>query len=69
MKKRLEGLAEVAPPVVYVSKEDALAAFKSKHQNDQFTLPTLDETRREPARRYIKHKAKDPSQYGNIASS
>ena len=35
MKKTLDGLPEVAPPVVYVSAVDALAAFKKRHENDK----------------------------------
>src|SRR3990167_7872188 len=34
LKKNLEQLVEVAPPVVYVSREEALADFKKRHEND-----------------------------------
>jgi cell division transport system permease protein len=67
MKKNLEGLAEVAPPVVYVSKEDALIAFKKRHENDQFTLQALDELGDNPLGATLNIKAKDPSQYESIA--
>jgi cell division protein FtsX len=38
MKKKLEQLPEVKAPVAYVSREDALAAFKKRHETDEFTL-------------------------------
>lgn len=68
MKKSLERLPEVAPPVVYVSKEDALTAFKTRHQNDQFTLQALDELGTNPLGATLNIKAKDPSQYESIAN-
>src|SRR3989344_2965367 len=68
MKKTLDGLPEVAPPVVYVSAVDALAAFKKRHENDQFTLQALDELGSNPLGATLNIKAKDPSQYASIAS-
>jgi cell division transport system permease protein len=67
MKKNLEKLAEVAPPVVYVSREDALLAFKKRHENDQFTIQALDELGDNPLGATLNIKAKDPSQYESIA--
>ncbi len=67
LKKNLEQLAEVAPPVIYVSREDALATFKQRHQNDQFTLQALDELGDNPLGATLNIKAKDPSQYESIA--
>lgn len=67
MKKSLEGLPEVLPPVVYVSREDALAAFKKRHENDEFTLQALDELGDNPLGATLNIKAKDPSQYEGIA--
>ena len=67
MKKNLEGLVEVLPPVVYVSREEALADFKTRHQNDQFTLQALDELGDNPLGATLNIKAKDPSQYESIA--
>ena len=67
MKKNLEQLSEVAPPVIYVSKEQALADFKKRHQNDQFTLQALDELGDNPLGASLNIKAKDPSQYEGIA--
>ena len=67
LKKDLEKLPEVLPPVVYVSREDALAAFKKRHENDQFTLQALDELGENPLGATLNIKAKDPSQYEGIA--
>ncbi len=67
MKKSLESLPEVQPPVVYVSREDALAQFKKRHENDQFTLQALDELGDNPLGATLNIKAKDPSQYQTIA--
>jgi cell division transport system permease protein len=67
MKKNLEQLPEVMPPVVYVTKEDALADFKRRHQNDEFTLQALEELGENPLGATLNIKAKDPSQYESIA--
>lgn len=67
MKKKLEQLQEVKPPVNYVSKEDALAAFKKRHETDQTTLDALDELGENPLGAVLNIKAKDPSQYESIA--
>ncbi len=67
MKKSLEQLPEVLPPVVYVSREDNLAAFKKRHENDSFTLQALDELGENPLGATLNIKAKDPSQYEGIA--
>jgi cell division transport system permease protein len=68
IKQKLEHLPEVAPPVSYVSKEDALAAFKSRHQNDEFTIQALDELGDNPLGAELNVRAKDPSQYETIAN-
>ncbi len=67
MKNSLEKLPEVLPPVVYVSKEDALADFKKRHENDEYTLQALDELGENPLGATLNIKAKDPSQYESIA--
>ncbi len=66
LKKNLEQLPEVSN-VVYVSRETALASFKTRHQNDQFTLQALDELGENPLGATLNIKAKDPSQYASIA--
>lgn len=67
LKADLERLSEVLPPVLYMSKEDSLADFKKRHQNDQFTLQALDELGDNPLGATLNIKAKDPSQYQSIA--
>jgi cell division transport system permease protein len=48
IKTKLEQLAEVAPPVEYLSKETVLENFKARHENDEFTLQALDELGENP---------------------
>ncbi|TSC70364.1 MAG: Cell division protein FtsX [Parcubacteria group bacterium Gr01-1014_46] len=67
MKKSLEQLPEVLPPVVYVSREESLEAFRKRHENDEFTLQALDELGENPLGATLNIKAKDPSQYEGIA--
>lgn len=67
LKSDLEKLPEVEPPVVYVSRDQALADFKARHANDQFTLQALDELNDNPLDATLNIKAKDPSQYQSIA--
>jgi cell division transport system permease protein len=67
MKKSLEQLPEVMPPVIYVTKEQALADFKKRHENDEFTLQALEELGENPLGATLNIKAKDPSQYESIA--
>lgn len=66
MKKNIEKLPEVSS-IVYVSKEESLANFKKRHENDEFTLQALDELGENPLGATLNIKAKDPSQYGTIA--
>ncbi len=67
LKNKLEQLPEVVAPVTYTSRDNALANFRSKHQNDQFTLQALDELGANPLDATLNIKAKDPSQYASIA--
>lgn len=67
MKNNIERLPEVAPPVIYVSRDTALAEFKKKHENDSYTLQALDELGENPLGAMLNIKAKDPSQYESIA--
>jgi cell division transport system permease protein len=66
LKTSLENLPEVAS-VTYTSKDDALAAFRAKHQDDQLTLQALDELGANPFGAELSVKAKDPSQYEGVA--
>lgn len=67
LQKSLEALPEVKTPVEYVSREDALADFRLKHQDDQFTLQALDELGDNPLGASLNIRAKEPSQYEGIA--
>jgi cell division transport system permease protein len=67
LKTALENLPEVSN-VLYTSKDDALAAFRAKHQDDQLTLQALDELGTNPFGAELSIKAKDPSQYAGIAT-
>jgi cell division transport system permease protein len=68
LQKNLQTLPEVAPPVTYVTAAQALANFKTLHQNDQTTLQALDELGTNPLGATLNIKAKDPSQYADIAN-
>ena len=67
LKKQIESLAEVAN-VTYSSREDELAKFKTRHQNDELTLQALDEIGDNPLGASLEIKAKDPSQYEGIST-
>lgn len=66
MKASLEALPEVAE-VEYLSREEALAAFRERHKNDQLTLQALEELEDNPLGAVLNIKAKDISQYSTIA--
>lgn len=66
MKKSLEALPEVAA-VTYISREEALAAFRERHKNDQLTLQALDELGVNPLGASLEIRAKETSQYESIA--
>ncbi len=68
MKDKLEKLAEVQPPVTYVSRDQALAEFRQRNQNDHLILQSLDELGENPLGAKLNIKAKDPSQYEGIAN-
>ncbi len=67
LESQLEALPEVAS-VQYISREDALAQFRERHQNDQLTLQALDELGNNPLGAVLNIKAKDISQYDAIAA-
>jgi cell division transport system permease protein len=66
VKKQIEQLPQVAS-VSYLSREDALNAFKTQHQNDQMTLQALDELGTNPLGASLSVQAKDSGQYESIA--
>lgn len=67
IKKQLEALPEVRE-VTYISREEALEAFKTRHENDESTLRALDELEENPLGAVLNVKAKETSQYESIAA-
>ncbi len=67
IQKSLEALPEVSQ-VSYSSREQVLADFKKRHENDQFTLQALDELQENPLGAILNIKAKEPSQYSSIVT-
>lgn len=67
MKKSLESLDEVKS-VEYISRDEALAIFRQKHQNDPTVLQSLDELGDNPLSASLNVKAKDPKNYAGIDS-
>ncbi len=66
VKSSLESLPEVAL-VTYISREEALEAFKERHANDQSILAALEELGDNPLGAVLNIKARDPSQYASVA--
>ncbi len=66
IKQTVETLPEVLL-VTYVSREEALTAFKERHKNDQSILAALDELDENPLGATLNIKARDPSQYASVA--
>jgi len=60
MKDKLEKLAEVQSPIIYVSREQALEEFKQRNQNDELTLQALEELGENPLGAKLNIRAKDP---------
>jgi cell division transport system permease protein len=68
--KQVQTALQALPTVAhatYLSREDALAAFRERHQNDQLTLQALDELGDNPLGAVINVQAQDPTQYEAIA--
>jgi cell division transport system permease protein len=66
IKSSLESLPEVSI-VNYISREEALEAFKKRHENDQAILAALTELNDNPLGASLNIKAKDPAQYQSVA--
>jgi len=66
IKRSLEGLPEVAL-VTHTSREEALAQFQERHNDDFLTLQALEELGDNPLGASLNIRAKDPSQYESIA--
>lgn len=67
LKSSLEKLPEVAT-ISYTSAEEALRIFRERHQNDYPTIQALDEIGDNPLGAYLNIKAKEVSQYEDIAN-
>lgn len=67
VKDQLEKLPQVAS-VGYTSADEALAAFRERHANDQLTLQALNELGGNPLDASLEIRAKDPSQYESIVN-
>lgn len=62
----IKNLPEVSY-VEFTSRDEALAQFRERHQDDQLTLQALDELGENPFGAALSIKAKEPSQYAGIA--
>ena len=67
LKSSLENLPEVAN-ISYTSADEALRIFRERHQNDYPTIQALDEIGENPLGAYLNIKAKEVSQYEDIAN-
>ncbi|HBB43846.1 MAG: putative cell division protein, ftsX-related protein [Parcubacteria group bacterium GW2011_GWA1_44_13] len=67
LQKQIETIPEV-DKVTYISREDALTAFRARHENDHRIIQALDEIGDNPLPAALTVKAKEPSQYQGIAN-
>ena len=67
LKSRIETLPEVKT-VTYISREQALETFKTRHEDDHRIIQALDEIGDNPLTATLTVKAREPSQYEGIAS-
>jgi len=67
LKNDLEQLPEVKE-VIYTSREDALAQFRERHENDETILSALEELDDNPLGASLSIRAKQTSQYEGIAA-
>lgn len=67
LKNSLENLPETES-VTYTTREEALANFKERHQDDQIKLRALEELDYNPLGAILNIKAVEPSQYEGIAA-
>ncbi|HEY4528546.1 MAG TPA: permease-like cell division protein FtsX [Candidatus Paceibacterota bacterium] len=66
IKDSLDSLPEVLL-VTYVTREEALEAFKERHKNNQSIQVALEELGENPLGAVLNIKARSPSQYSSIA--
>ncbi len=67
LQKEINGLPEVAS-TTYISADQALATFKAKWQDNALIMQGLDEVGSNPFPASLNIKARDPGQYGSIAT-
>ena len=67
VSQSVTALPEVAS-VSYVTRDQALARFQERHQNDQLTMQALDELGGNPLGASLEIRAKKTSQYESIAT-
>ena len=65
IQRQLEAMPEVES-VIYTSREDRLAEFRARHEDDQLTIQALDELGDNPLGASLAVKADDPTQYAAI---
>jgi cell division transport system permease protein len=65
VKDKVDTLPEVAS-TTYISRDQALTTFRTRHASDQLTLQALDELGTNPLGASLAVKAKDPGQYEGI---
>lgn len=65
LKEKMETFPEV-DEIRYISREDALFAFKARHENDTVVLQALEEVGDNPLGASLTIKTKMPSQYENV---
>lgn len=66
LQSTLEALPEVAS-VSLTTREEALTAFRERHQNDELTLQALDKLDENPLGASLSVKANDTTQYSGIS--
>ncbi len=67
LKTSLEALKEVEE-VVYISREEALAAFQEKHDDDQKIIQALEELGENPLGAALRVRTEETTQYESIAA-
>lgn len=65
LKSSLESLPDVEE-VTYTSREEALAEFQARHQNDELTIQALEELGENPLGASLSIRAAETSQYESI---
>jgi cell division transport system permease protein len=67
LKSSLERLPDVRE-VIYLTREDTLALFRERHQDDERTIQALEELNENPLGATLSIRAKETSQYESIAA-